>query len=374
MGGSCGVSKKNLDHVQLPERSVESAYGIGKYFLPADTSPKGFERLKEWKEMLGTAQVERAAFAKLLDTPYGLLQLQGRVWEGVPPHYRWWSWLALKNLLYTDSNRYTTLVLGPSDSVVYKDINRTFPEHPYFQNVKSGAQAALSRILSKYEAAHPQVGYCQGMNYVAGLLLMVSGGDECETYEMFCSILEKNLCQMYTEGMPYLSKVNYAFDLLFAQALPDLHAHLHQQGVPQELWITKWFLTLFALNLPMAVTVRLWDHLLVRGELALHLIAIGILEHLRPTLMQLDIGGIAMAFNTLTESCPSADQLFELADNHKITPNQLAQAMQMTQPTVETLKSLDIVIDSTEGEGLVERLESLTSAKLRDLSDLIKLK
>lgn len=365
MGGSCGVSKKNLNRVQLPElNSTDYTYQIGKHLIPVDSSPQELERLKVWKDLLPPATSERASFVSLANDTFGFMLLQGRVWECVPSQYRWLSWLALRKQLSFDSNSYASLPLGPTDSVVYKDINRTFPEHPYFISAKSDAQAALSRVLSKYEAAHPKIGYCQGMNYVAGLLLMVSGGNESETYAMFASLLEQNLAQMYAEGMPYLKRVCHAFNLIFAKALPDLYAHLQQEGVPQELWISKWFLTLFALNLPIPVVVRAWDLLIVQGEVALHSIAIGILEFLKPQLLSLDIGGIALAFNSLKDSCPSANQLMEMAFKHRVTPQQLKEYMLESLPIKEeeVLKPLDIVIDANEGEGLLEHLESLTSS------------
>ena len=61
-----------------------------------------------------------------------------------------------------------------------KDLNRTFPNHPYFDLKKQGnfGQAALERVLGKFAGKHDSIGYCQGMNFLAGFLLMASGGSE----------------------------------------------------------------------------------------------------------------------------------------------------------------------------------------------------
>jgi hypothetical protein len=78
-------------------------------------------------------------------------------------------------------------------SQIDRDIDRTFPKHVLFENEESIGQSALRRILQYYAAIdaevsllsaacskprpqllflHPlQVGYCQGMGFIAALFL-----------------------------------------------------------------------------------------------------------------------------------------------------------------------------------------------------------
>lgn len=48
-----------------------------------------------------------------------------------------------------------------------KDLHRTFPNHPAMDEA---GRAALRRVLTAYAAHNPVVGYCQGMNFLAGAL------------------------------------------------------------------------------------------------------------------------------------------------------------------------------------------------------------
>ena len=51
------------------------------------------------------------------------------------------------------------------------DLNRSFPHHELFQEGEKG-QDMLGRVLRAYSCKDEEIGYCQGMNFVSGVLLM----------------------------------------------------------------------------------------------------------------------------------------------------------------------------------------------------------
>jgi hypothetical protein len=74
-------------------------------------------------------------------------------------------------------------------AAVARDIARTFPRHPLFSATRaeagdgacgsstaSAGQAALARVLVAYARGDPRVGYCQGLNFIAALLLLAATG------------------------------------------------------------------------------------------------------------------------------------------------------------------------------------------------------
>lgn len=61
------------------------------------------------------------------------------------------------------------------ESVILRDINRTFPAHDYFKETGGLGQDSLYRISKAYAVYDEEVGYCQGLSFlVASLLLHVS--------------------------------------------------------------------------------------------------------------------------------------------------------------------------------------------------------
>lgn len=56
--------------------------------------------------------------------------------------------------------------------IVSVSAGRTFPAHPYFSTALGPGQLALFNLLKAYSLLDKEVGYCQGLSFVAGILLM----------------------------------------------------------------------------------------------------------------------------------------------------------------------------------------------------------
>lgn len=55
---------------------------------------------------------------------------------------------------------------------------RTFPTHPYFSAQLGAGQLSLYNILKAYSLLDQEVGYCQGLSFVAGILLLHMSEEE----------------------------------------------------------------------------------------------------------------------------------------------------------------------------------------------------
>ena len=73
---------------------------------------------------------------------------------------------------------------------IMKDLDRTFPTHPFFNKDKFGniGQKALMNILQSFSVYNKKVGYCQSMNFVVGFILLMNGGNEKEAFWLFASL------------------------------------------------------------------------------------------------------------------------------------------------------------------------------------------
>ncbi|KAK7090122.1 hypothetical protein V1264_009964 [Littorina saxatilis] len=60
------------------------------------------------------------------------------------------------------------------------DIHRTFPENIYFVDIRdpAGLQKPLKNVLTAFALHNPHIGYCQGLNFITGMLLLILRSEE----------------------------------------------------------------------------------------------------------------------------------------------------------------------------------------------------
>lgn len=182
-------------------------------------------------------------------------------------------------------------------NLILIDVPRTFPE---LAAVDRDAQGMLFRILNAFANLHVEVGYCQGMNFVAGLLLLVSAFNEFEAFSFFCFIMiNQHLKEFFRERFPLLRKYIRAFDDMAMVHLPKLRKHFMDEGVLAPVYLHQWFLTLFITSLPLRSTLVVWDFFLARGLHAVLQLAVALLRVLARFLIQLKFEEIVKFLKSL---------------------------------------------------------------------------
>jgi len=227
--------------------------------------------------------------------------------KNIPARYRWSVW---KNHLEIDKfytrDLYEKLkgLSSRWEHDITKDLHRTFPNERYFASPKFDkiGQEHLFNVLKAVSLYLPNIGYAQSMNFIAAFLLLVSGGNELEAFWMFITLAKDHrflMMGLFESGFPLLEFYTYVFYQVLEEELPEVHEHIKQQGVPDPLWLYKWFLTIFVYSFPPKYVIQVWDYIMVHGLFAAIQIAIGIVKFLQKDLMQLDCFGFDMLFKFL---------------------------------------------------------------------------
>ena len=137
---------------------------------------------------------------------------------------------------------------------------------------------ALYEILECFVCYRPDVGYVQGMSYIAAVLLMNIGN----TYQAFmclANLLNQQMYfQFYTMNAEKMAIHIDAFNELLAEYLPAVHTHLHALGVKVDMFLYEWLLTIYSRSLPLDITHRIWDNFLVIGSSFLFRTGLGLLH------------------------------------------------------------------------------------------------
>uniref|UniRef100_A0A3B3YCC9 TBC1 domain family member 1 n=1 Tax=Poecilia mexicana TaxID=48701 RepID=A0A3B3YCC9_9TELE len=274
--------------------------------LQASESDLQNKRLKlDYEEITPCLKEVTVVWEKLLSTPgrtkvkFDTETIHAAVAQGVPRQHRGeiWKFLSEQYLL-----RQTVPSRPPSNHTPYKellkqltsqqhailiDLGRTFPTHPYFQAQLGAGQLSLFNILKAYSLLDPEVGYCQGLSFIAGVLLLHMGEEDAFNMLKFL-MFDVGLRKQYRPDMIILQIQMYQLSRLLHDYHRDLHGHLEQQEIGPSLYATPWFLTLFASHFPLGFVARVFDMLFLQGSEVIFKVALSLLGSHKPLILQHD--------------------------------------------------------------------------------------
>lgn len=105
------------------------------------------------------------------------------------------------------------------------DLPRTFPDNIHFDAKKE----RLFNILCAYAHHNRDVGYCQGLNYIAGLLLIVTD-DEEKSFWLLKHIVENIVPQYHSHNMANLLRDLAVFRELVIRRVPAVNRHVEDMS------------------------------------------------------------------------------------------------------------------------------------------------
>ncbi|XP_070552767.1 TBC1 domain family member 1-like isoform X2 [Ptychodera flava] len=167
------------------------------------------------------------------------------------------------------------------------DLGRTFPTHPYFATQLGPGQLSLFNLLKAYSLLDQEVGYCQGLSFVAGILLMHMKEDvafEVLKYMMF----QLGIRGQYKPDMVFLQLQMYQLSRLLHDYYRPLHDHLEQHDIAPSLYAAPWFLTIFASQFPLGFVARVFDLVFLQGMEVVTKVALIILGSHSELILQCD--------------------------------------------------------------------------------------
>ncbi|KAM0262740.1 hypothetical protein ACHAQJ_001534 [Trichoderma viride] len=280
--------------------------------------------------------------------------------KGIPPDWRgaaWFYYAGGPAILAKHGGLYDKLLLRRAKHVdveaIERDLHRTFPDNIQFkpsqatadmldtttsserasQSTVRGAAldgsgpgpvglegeppliASLRRVLLAFAVYNPRIGYCQSLNFIAGLLLLFVDTEEQAfwllnvithiylpgTHEMSLEGSKVDLGVLMTEirdtmpavwdkiggeldggeplTRPMTSKSMRKSPLTPRLKRKDTHLALSSERLPPiTLCMTAWFMSCYIGTLPIETTLRVWDVFFYEGSKTLFRVALAIFK------------------------------------------------------------------------------------------------
>ncbi|XP_051651747.1 TBC1 domain family member 30 isoform X5 [Manacus candei] len=272
------------------------------------------------------------------------LKAVARLPTGIPKEWRRRVWLTLadqylhsiaidwdKTMRFTFNER-----SNPDDDSmgiqIVKDLHRTGCSSYCGQEAEQD-RVVLKRVLLAYARWNKSVGYCQGFNILAALILEVMEGNEGDALKIMIYLIDKVLPDSYfVNNLRALSVDMAVFRDLLQMKLPELSQHLDtlQRAANREsgggyeppltnVFTMQWFLTLFATCLPNHTVLKIWDSVFFEGSEIILRVALAIWAKLGEQI----------------ECCETADEFYstmgkltqEMLEDSLIDSNELMQTV-----------------------------------------------
>ncbi|KAK8096720.1 GTPase-activating protein gyp3 [Apiospora kogelbergensis] len=259
--------------------------------------------------------------------------------KGIPPEWRgaaWFYYAGGPAIVAKHAGVYDGLLKQKAKDVdneaIERDLHRTFPDNIKFRsphnsstpNTEAGAArnrnsqatltapsgnaaradetamiSSLRRVLHAFSIYNPRIGYCQSLNFLAGLLLLFVESEEQAFW------LLNIITRVYLPGTHEMSLEGANVDLAvlmssLRDSMPAVWTKIggeldgtdavkpksrrHRKGPeptrlpPITLCMTAWFMSCFIGTLPIETTLRVWDVFFYEGSKTLFRIALAIFK------------------------------------------------------------------------------------------------
>ena len=186
---------------------------------------------------------------------------------------------------------------GKSINVINLDIERTFPYLNIFKGNSPKAEE-LREILGTFVISRPDIGYIQGMSFIAGILLI-----NMNKLNAFISlmnlILNPIMLPFYQVNNELIQQRLKLFKQVFYVNLPDLCGYFDEIGLLPENYFLIWNMTLFSHDTNLELANRIWDVFMIEGVKAIYSAAIVILMHFEDRFVNMDFSEIMICINNV---------------------------------------------------------------------------
>jgi len=133
-------------------------------------------------------------------------------------------------------------------------------------------------LILAFLVYRPDVDYVKYLSFLAGTLLVYC--DEASAFICFANLVHESIFIKLFRG--YIQDIKLRidiFDSYFQEKLPELQKHFEALEIDTAFFLIDWFVTVFAKNMDFKIACRIWDNMLLDGDIFVFKTALAILTY-----------------------------------------------------------------------------------------------
>ncbi len=205
---------------------------------------------------------------------------------------------------------------------IERDITRTFYTEKF---AKGNGNEQLKNILTAMAFIRPEIGYCQGMNFIVGALINFIDSEKISFWIFLSFIDDLELNLLFLKNMPDYSIRIYQLNYYIKKYFPELSNHLKKTQINPDLFFSKWILTIFSSYLPFHILYKVWDVFIIDKWKAIFKFSLILLFLMKKDLLKMDLNSFSKYFRTNIKKFDNMNfkDIIKYYKNYKVTNKKL---------------------------------------------------
>ena len=234
---------------------------------------------------------------------------------------------------------------------IERDITRTFYTEKFS---KGNGNQQLKNILTAMAFIRPEIGYCQGMNFIVGALINFIDSEKISFWIFLSFIDDLELNLLFLKNMPDYSIRIYQLNYYIKKYFPELSNHLKKTQINPDLFFSKWILTIFSSYLPFHILYKVWDVFIIDKWKAIFKFSLILLFLMKKDLLKMDLNSFSKYFRTNIKKFDNMNfkDIIKYYKNYKVTNKKLFELREnfFIDKVLEKLKDPNYQWDTDQNE------------------------
>ena len=190
---------------------------------------------------------------------------------------------------------------------------------------KGNGQIYLKNILTAFAFIRPEIGYCQGMNFIVAALIDFIYNEE-KVFWIFLSFIDDGgINTLYFKNMYEYNIRFYQLNYYFKKYFPKIDSHFQEENLNPEIFFSKWILTVFSNYLSFNVLYDVWDLFIIDKWKAIFKVSLTLVNYMYNDFLNLTMNNLSNFFkeNEFKKNDIEFDDIIDGYEEYKITNSKL---------------------------------------------------